>query len=262
VTRHYRPPLYTTWPALPLTSSEMTHLGLCTRRVFIWDFYHPQCRSNHSSASHSNFSLVLHIPVTTMPSVWPRIFGELPFDISSPPLRSPVPEGFLIAQFKPCSTTSSTVLVSLIISFFLRQFYCFERANEVTSIIQSRLFPVDTKMTHVNIPRYALAVRLYLVAVQRGRTSNYTLTSMLHGVVGQIYYVSHHSAQVTSFRIIGSVYKDTFQNTTENENIVIIKVHSFALNIQNSDGCHVPDSYQLLWTVEEMLGSGVNGDAV
>ncbi|KAI0278137.1 hypothetical protein BGY98DRAFT_558186 [Russula aff. rugulosa BPL654] len=79
------------------------------------------------------------------------------FDISSPPLRSPVPEGLLIAQFKPCSTTSSTVLVSLIISFFLRQFYCFERANEVTSIIQSRLFPVDTKMTHVNIPRYALA---------------------------------------------------------------------------------------------------------
>jgi hypothetical protein len=31
--------------------------------------------------------------------------------------------------------------------------------------------------------------------------------------------------------------------TTENENIVIMKVHLFALNIQNSDGCY--ESYQL-----------------
>jgi hypothetical protein len=37
-------------------------------------------------------------------------------------------------------------------------------------------------------------------------------------------------------------YDSVYKNTTENENIIIIKAYSFALNIQNSDGCY--DGYR------------------
>jgi hypothetical protein len=75
-------------------------------------------------------------------------------DILSVCCRSCLPNelGVYISHNTPLCTTKM-----LFPDVFLRLFYCFERANEVTSIIQSRLFPADTKMTHVNSPRYALA---------------------------------------------------------------------------------------------------------
>jgi hypothetical protein len=45
----------------------------------------------------------------------------------------------------------------------------------------------------------------------------------------------------------GLVYK----NTTENKNIINIEVYSFALNIQNPDGCY--DGYQLETPVFSLL---------
>ena len=99
-----------TYSALPRTSSNMTHLGLCTRRAFILAFYPhfslPQHPFNPSPPSCSDSLLASLTPAIPLRSAWQRAFGDLSFETTSPRLESPVPAGPL-TETRCCVPPSS-----------------------------------------------------------------------------------------------------------------------------------------------------------